>query len=77
VGEKRETLVEGHCDKRGKQRKLIRPLRTTVEANVRMLVSERETVVERPWLHADCCPCVVGDVNRGTSNSWYQSRSCL
>jgi hypothetical protein len=22
-----------------------------------------ETVVERPWLHADRCPCVGGDVN--------------
>jgi hypothetical protein len=28
-------------------------------------VSERETVVERPWLHAaDLCACVGGDVNR-------------
>jgi hypothetical protein len=25
---------------------------------------ELETAVERPWLHAGCCPCGVGDVNR-------------
>jgi ribosomal protein L44E len=36
------------------------------------LWSERETVVGRPWLQADCCPCVVGGVNRVTSNLWYQ-----
>ena len=29
-------------------------------------VSERETAVERPWLHADCCPCVVEGVDRVT-----------
>jgi hypothetical protein len=38
-------------------------------------VSERETAVERPWLHADCCPRVVeGRVNRVTSHWWYQRR---
>jgi hypothetical protein len=33
---------------------------------VRRVVSERETVVERPWLQADCCPCVAEGVNRVT-----------
>ena len=34
--------------------------------------SEHETVVERPWLHADCSPCGGGDVNRDTSSLSYQ-----
>jgi 1-deoxy-D-xylulose-5-phosphate reductoisomerase len=25
------------------------------------VVSEHETVVESPWIHADCCPCVGGE----------------
>jgi hypothetical protein len=34
-------------------------------------VSERETVVGRPWLHADCCSCVAGGVSRLTTDWWY------
>ena len=37
--------------------------------------SEREAVVERPWLQAVCRPRVVEDVNRVTRNWWYQRRS--
>jgi hypothetical protein len=34
------------------------PQRTPVVAKLRRVVSEEdEAVVERPWLHADCCVC--------------------
>jgi hypothetical protein len=38
-------------------------------------VSEHEPVVERPWLQADCCPCVVKGVNRVTSVSLLRGES--
>jgi hypothetical protein len=38
------------------------------------LASERQTSVERPWLSADCWPCVVEGVNCVTSNLRYQRR---
>jgi hypothetical protein len=36
------------------QRNRMRSLRTTVSKKVRRVVSERETVVERPWVHTKC-----------------------
>jgi hypothetical protein len=42
---------------------------------VRRVVSEHETVVERLRLHAECCPCGGGDVNRDTNSMLYQKRN--
>jgi hypothetical protein len=39
---------------------------------VKRLECSEQTVVERPWLRADCCPCVVEGVNRVTSNCWQR-----
>jgi hypothetical protein len=58
----------------GKQRRRIRPLRTTVEAKCQKGWCQSVRLVERPWLPADCVPCVVEGVNRVTSNWWYQRR---
>ena len=46
------------------------PMRCSPDHCVRSQTSEG--VVERPWLHADFCPCGGGDVDRETSISSYQ-----
>ena len=54
-----ETLGEGDTQSEGnalerEEGNSMRSLRTTVKANDKRLVSERQAAVERPWLQADC-----------------------
>jgi hypothetical protein len=49
--------------------KLLRSTRCPDHCGGKTLVgwSQHESLVERPWPHADVCPCGGGDVNRDTS----------